>query len=111
MNNPHQADFENSLIQLEISQTTTVIERTSEFRERIAGGDAIKSDAKRRESDTAGVNQQVKQRESNIEQHKSGATGANNWLERADFALDNTDREIDEIKQGVISADTELEEE
>ena len=80
----------------------------SEFRERIAGGDAIKSDAKQRESDTAGVNQQVKQRESNIEQHKSGATGANNWLERADFALDNTDREIDEIKQGVISADARI---
>lgn len=80
----------------------------SEFRERIAGGDAIKSDAKQRESDTAGVNQQVKQRESNIEQHKSGATGANNWLEQADFALDNTDREIDEIKQGVISADARI---
>lgn len=80
----------------------------SEFRERIAGGDAIKSDAKQRESDTAGVNQQVKQRESDIEQHKSGATGANNWLERADFALDSTDREIDEIKQGIISADARI---
>ena len=106
MNNPHQADFENSLIQLEISQTTVI--------ERIANLENALQEVMQLNQTLNSENQTQQElinrlnRESNIEQHKSGATGANNWLERADFALDNTDREIDEIKQGVISADARI---